>query len=104
MGVIGPLIGAAGFFGVLGFGVGAAIGAAICRRAADPRRAGVIAAWVFGIGLAGGGIALGWAAAHFSPPDALNVAVAAFFAWMGVVNAVSGAVGIQVFAERAHGE
>ena len=38
MGVIGPLIGAAGFFGVLGLGVGAAIGAAIRRRAAELAR------------------------------------------------------------------
>lgn len=49
---------------------------------------------VWSLILAFGGLVLAVAAVHFSPPDALNVAVGAMFAWMGAVNAVSGAVTI----------
>lgn len=94
MDVIGALIGLAGFTGVLGAAAGALIAAVILRRAQYPGRAARIAAWSWATILAVGGLALAVAAMHFSPPDALNVAVGAMFAWMGAVNAVSGAVTI----------
>lgn len=101
MDMIGALIGLAGFTGALGAAFGALIAAVILRRAQHPTRAARIAAWSWAVILAVGGLVLAVAAMHYSPPDALNAAVGAMFAWMGAVNAVSGAVTIdQVVQSR----
>ena len=88
MDAIGALLGLAGFTGALGAAVGALIAVVILHRAAR------IAAWSWAMILAFAGLGLAVAALHVSPPDALNAAVGAMFVWMGLVNAVSGAVTI----------